>query len=123
MAGGAVEAPAVTAYSIVLVTIGSADEGERIAAALVGEELAACVNVIGPIRSIYRWEGQVQRDEEVLLVIKTRTALVGAVELRVRTLHSYQTPEIIAVPIVAGSAPYLDWLARATRGPEMNEDS
>jgi periplasmic divalent cation tolerance protein len=102
---------------IVLVTVGSADEGERIAETLVGEQLVACVNVIGPIRSIYRWEGHVQRDDEHLLVMKTRTALFDAVAARVCALHSYQTPEVIALPITAGSAGYLAWLTAATRSP------
>jgi periplasmic divalent cation tolerance protein len=98
----------------VLVTTGSQEEGERISDALVGEQLAACVNVIGPIRSIYRWENQVQRDAEFLLVIKTRTALFSALQARVAALHSYRTPEIIALPIVAGADAYLDWLRAAT---------
>src|ERR1043166_824072 len=104
----------MTEFIIVLVTVGSADEGERLAEAVVGEQLAACVNVVGPVRSIYRWEGRVQRDEERLLIIKTRNALFDALTASLRELHSYQTPEIIALPIVAGSDRYLDWLAGAT---------
>jgi len=97
-----------------LVTVGSVDEGERIASTLVGEGLAACVNIVGAIQSIYWWEGRVQRDEEQLLIIKTRTEKFAAVEARVRALHSAQTAEVIALPITSGSAPYLDWLRSAT---------
>lgn len=101
---------------VVLVTVGSPAEGERIADALVTEALAACVNIVGPIRSVYRWEGQVQRDEELLLIIKTRAGLFAQLDTRVRALHSYQTPEVVALPITAGSQAYLDWLRGATRG-------
>jgi periplasmic divalent cation tolerance protein len=101
----------------VLVTVGSREQGERIAEAVVGEQLAACVNVIGPVRSIYRWEEQLQRDDEWLLVIKARAASFDALAARVRALHSYQTPEVIAVPLTAGSAAYLEWLRGATRSP------
>jgi len=107
----------VTDCIIVLVTVGSREEGERIAEALVGEQRAACVNVVGPIRSIYRWENVVQRDEELLLIIKTRAALFAEVAARVHALHSYQTPEVIALPITAGSEAYLDWLRGVTARP------
>ena len=102
---------------VVLVTVGSRDEGERIATALVDDQLAACVNIVGPIESIYRWENRVQRDQELLLVIKTRAALVDDLEARVKALHSYQTPEVIALPITAGSQAYLEWLRGSTRAP------
>jgi len=100
---------------VVLVTVSSRDEAEHIAAAVVSEELAACVNIVGPIESIYRWDNRVQHDQELLLVIKTRAALAGELEARVRALHSYQTPEVIALPITSGSPNYLDWLRSATR--------
>jgi periplasmic divalent cation tolerance protein len=99
---------------VVLVTVGSRQEGERIASAVVGEQLAACVNIVGPIESIYRWDDQVRHDQELLLVIKSRSALFGALAARVTALHSYQTPEVIAVSISAGPRPYLDWLCGAT---------
>ena len=102
---------------VVLVTVGSREEGERIAEALVSEQQAACVNLVGPIRSIYRWENAVQRDEELLLIIKTRAALFAEVAARVRALHSYQTPEVIALPITAGAEAYLDWLRGVTERP------
>ncbi len=107
---------AVSEYVVCLVTVGSQSEGERIADALVSEELAACVNLLGPIRSVYRWEGTVHRDEELLLIIKTRGELFGRVSARVRALHSYRTPEVIALPVTAGSEDYLAWLRAATGG-------
>jgi len=99
---------------VVLVTAGSAEEAARIARALVDERLAACGNVVGPIRSIYRWQGAVEEADEHLLVLKARAADVAALEARVRTLHSYDVPEVIALPVVGGSAAYLAWLADAT---------
>lgn len=101
----------------VLVTAGAREEAERIAEALVMERLAACVNVVGPITSIYHWEGRVERGQELLLVIKTRAALFEQLEARVKSLHSYQNPEVIALPISAGTAAYLDWLRGETRAP------
>lgn len=100
---------------IVFVTVASRDEGERIAEALVGEQVAACVNVVGPIRSIYRWQGEVCRDDEHLLLIKTTRARYPALEARVKALHSYEVPEVVALPIEMGSAAYLEWLAKSVR--------
>jgi periplasmic divalent cation tolerance protein len=101
-------------FVVVLVTAASADEAVHIARALVDERLAACANVIGPIRSIYRWQEAVEDAEEHLLVIKARTSDFPALEERVRELHTYDVPEIVALPLRAGSAPYLLWLADAT---------
>lgn len=95
---------------MVFVTAGSPEEGERLARALVEERLAACVNRITPVRSIYRWEGKVEQSEEELLVIKTRRSLFDHVKKRVQELHSYSVPEIVALPIVEGSEGYLRWL-------------
>jgi periplasmic divalent cation tolerance protein len=100
---------------VVLVTTGSADEGARIGRTLVSERLAACVNVVGPIRSIYRWEGAVEDAEEWLLVLKARAADFAALEARVRALHSYAVPEVLALPVYGGSAAYLAWLDEATK--------
>ena len=99
---------------VVLVTVASADEGDRLAQALIGEHLAACVSMVGPVTSTYRWQGKIVREEERLLIIKTRAALFPALEARVRALHSYTTPEVIALPLTAGSRAYLDWLAAET---------
>lgn len=97
-------------FLVVLVTASSNEEAELIAEALVGERLAACVSIAGPVRSVYRWEGVVERSDEQLLIIKTRGAVFEALAERVRELHSYTTPEVIALPIEAGSASYLGWL-------------
>ncbi len=101
-------------FVVVLVTAGTPDEAARIGRALVDEGLAACVNVVGPIRSIYRWQGAVEDGTEHLLLVKARAADVPALEVRVRALHSYELPEVVALPIVAGSLPYLAWLGDAT---------
>jgi periplasmic divalent cation tolerance protein len=98
-------------FRLVLVTAGSEEDAAKIAKALVEERLAACVNIVPNIRSIYRWQGQVEDDQESLLVIKTTESALVALEERVRALHSYDVPEVIALPLDQGSAPYLDWLA------------
>ncbi len=95
---------------VVLVTCGSGEEAAHIARELVGERLAACVNIGSPIRSIYRWQGKISDDEEVLLVIKSTRALFDAVRRTVERLHSYQVPEVICLPIIDGSPNYLNWL-------------
>jgi periplasmic divalent cation tolerance protein len=104
----------MTDVILVLVTAGSEEEAEKITHALVEERLAACVNIIHPIRSIYRWEGKVQSDREWLLIIKTQQIHFTAVEARVKALHSYQVPEVIALPVVNGSEKYLRWVKGET---------
>lgn len=100
---------------VVLVTAATAEEAARIGRALVAERLAACVNVVGPIRSIYRWQGDVEEADEHLLVVKARAADVAALEARIRALHSYDVPEVLALSVVGGSAAYLSWLDEATK--------
>jgi len=100
----------------VLTTAGSPAEAEVLAEALVVERLAACVQTT-PVRSRYVWKGELQRDEEVLLVIKTREALFEALRARIRALHSYETPEIVMVPVAAVDSDYLAWLEAGTREP------
>lgn len=100
----------MTDYRIVLTTAGSAEEGERIASALVEAQLAACVNIIAPITSVYRWKGAVQKEQEWLLLIKTTTSAFEKVSQKIRELHSYDLPECIQIPIEAGSAEYLTWI-------------
>lgn len=90
---------------------GSREEADRIAAALVERRLAGCVQIVGPVRSVYRWQGQVEQADEWLCLVKTTREQYAAVEAAIRELHSYDCPEIIATPIVAGSAAYLAWLA------------
>lgn len=101
--------------SVVLVTAPDLAAAEHLANALVDERLAACANIVGPIRSIYRWRGERHSDEEFLLIIKTRRGLFDELAARVRALHSYETPEIIELPITAGSPPYLEWILASTR--------
>ncbi len=99
---------------IVLVTCGSEEEALNISRALVEEQLAACVNLISPVRSIYRWEGKIWDEKEWLLIIKTQGKRFDELEKKVKSLHSYSVPEIITLPIIAGSSSYLDWLAEMT---------
>jgi periplasmic divalent cation tolerance protein len=94
----------------VTTTAGSREEADRIATTLVDRRLAACVQIVGPIRSVYRWEGQIEHSEEWLCQIKTTREQYAAVEAAIREVHSYDCPEIIATPIVAGSEAYLQWL-------------
>src|SRR5204862_4502607 len=96
---------------VVLMTAASFEEAARIAEALVNQRLAACVQVLPEMQSIYFWQGGVQRDREVLMIAKTVRANFAELEQRVRAMHSYETPEIVALPIVAGSERYLEWLA------------
>ncbi len=96
------------------VTCGSVEEAERIGRALVERHQAACVNIVPRILSLYRWEGAVQRDEEVLLLAKTRRELVDAVVRTVRALHSYELPCVTALPILDGHRDYLVWVAEET---------
>ena|SRR5918992_5672984 len=106
----------MTDYILILVTAGSETEAETIARTLVEERLVACVNIVSPIRSLYRWEGKVADEREWLLIIKTPASHFAAVEARVQALHSYQVPEVIAVPIQAGSGAYLRWIREETEG-------
>ena len=101
---------------VVLVTCGSAKEARRIARALAEARLAACGNVIeAPMRSIYRWKGKVEAAREYLLILKTSRRRFAALETMVKRLHSYDVPEIIALPIVAGSEDYLHWIDDCTK--------
>ncbi len=104
----------MTSARVVLVTTPDAETAERIAQALVDERLAACGNIVPGVVSIYRWEEQVQRDEEALLVLKTEQAQVEALQVRVVALHPYDVPEVVVLPILDGHAPYLAWVARST---------
>ena len=101
---------------VVLVTVPSREDSERIAEALVGESLAACVNILGPIRSIYRWQGAVCRDDEYLLLIKTTAARYAELEARVLALHTYENPEVISVAVEKGAVGYLGWIKDVTGG-------
>src|SRR5262245_55366825 len=107
----------MTDSSVIFVTTGSETEAETIAKALVEERLVACVNLLPPVRSIYRWEGNVTDEREWLMVMKTTIERFPAVEKRVRALHSYQVPEVIALPITGGAERYLRWLRESISEP------
>ena len=92
-------------------TAANREEAARIADMLVGAHLAACVQILPEMESVYRWQGKIERQAEVLLIAKTTKAKFDELESEVRALHSYETPEIVAVPLVAGSTPYLEWLS------------
>lgn len=94
----------------VLITAANNEEAVRLAEMLVGSHLAACVQILPEMESVYRWQGKIERQPEILLVVKTTRAHFEELEREVRALHSYDTPEIVALPIVAGSEPYLRWL-------------
>lgn len=104
-------------FFVVLSTCGSIAEAERIGRALVDESLAACVNVVPGLRSIYRWNDAIQSDEEVLMIVKTTAACLEAVRERLVALHPYELPEVVALPVADGHHPYLAWVATATRTP------
>ena len=95
---------------VVFLTAANGEEATRLADLLIGAHLAACVQIFPEMESVYRWEGKIERQSEILLLAKTTTAKFADLEREVRALHSYETPEIVAVPIVAGSIPYLQWL-------------
>jgi len=99
---------------VVFMTAANGEEATRLAEMLVGAHLAACVQILPEMESVYRWQGKIERQSEVLLIAKTTKAKFDELEREVRALHSYDTPEIIAVPVITGSAPYLDWLNSAT---------
>lgn len=97
-------------YIQVMVTTETKEQARAIAQSLVGEKLAACVQILDSVESTYRWKGEVESARECLCLIKTRERLFGKVEAAIKSLHSYETPEIIAVPVVDGSKDYLRWL-------------
>ena len=101
---------------VVLITAADEAEAGRIAEMLVARRLAACVQILPGMLSIYVWQGEVQREREVLLLAKTTRAHFDELEREVRAIHSYETPEIIALPIAAASEPYLKWLVSSFEG-------
>lgn len=107
----------MTDMIVVYVTSGKISEAKKIARALVEKRLAACVNIIPKITSIYTWKDHIHTDEEALLVIKTRRPRFDALRRCVESLHSYEVPEVIALPIVEGAANYLNWIEQSV--PEV----
>lgn len=97
-------------FLVVYITAPPGEEAQRLARALVSEKLAACVNRIPRVESVYSWEGRVECDSEDLLIVKTRAEVFDQLKTRVRALHSYDVPEIIAIPIVEGDESYLEWM-------------
>jgi len=100
---------------VVLTTCASEEEALQIANVLVEGHLAACVNILSPVRSIYRWEGKIWNEKESLLLIKTVRDRFEELKVKIKCLHSYTVPEMICLPIIAGSAPYLEWLEEMTK--------
>jgi periplasmic divalent cation tolerance protein len=109
-----VTAPAPDAIAVVVTTTDSADEAERLARGLVEARLAACVQIVGPVRSAFRWEGSVSVETEWQLVVKTAAARVDELSAWIAAEHSYDVPEVIAVPVVGGYGPYLRWVTDET---------
>lgn len=104
----------------VFMTAANREEAARLAEMLVGARLAACVQILPEIESVYRWKGKVERQREVLLIAKTTALKFEELEREVRAIHSYATPEIVALPIVAGSAPYLQWLISGVASDDLS---
>jgi periplasmic divalent cation tolerance protein len=105
----------INEYIQVFTTVEKREDADRIASAVVRERVAACAQIVGPIRSTYWWKGKVEEAGEWLCVMKTRKDLFSALEKEIKKIHPYDVPEIIALPIVAGSASYLEWLQEETK--------
>lgn len=103
----------------VFMTAANEDEATNIAKTLVEERLCACVNIVPKIRSIYRWEGKICDDQEVMLIAKSTSSLAPAIVERVKALHSYDTPEVICLPVASGSNDYLGWINQSVK-PETS---
>ncbi len=99
---------------VVFITAPDEDEAEKIARELVENRLAGCVNIVKDIRSIYSWQGTIEDDKEILMIVKTQKSIFDVLIKKVKELHSYTVPEIIALPIIQGSADYLKWLKEVT---------
>ena len=99
---------------LVMITTGSEEEAARIAEGLLKERLIACANLLGGIRSLYRWQGKVCDDREILMLCKTERRLFSRLSQKVKSIHSYEVPEIIALPMVEGWPPYLEWVEQET---------
>ena len=106
-------------YIIVLNTCNSDDIASTISETLVSKKLAACVNIITGIESVYQWQGKIVRDKERLLIIKTRQSLFSQLKHEIQELHDYELPEIIAIPIEAGEKNYLNWIKSSTNAMEI----
>ena len=101
---------------VILITTGSDDEARKVADVLLAQKKAACVNIVPRVNSLFWWQGKINSDEEILLIIKTRASILAEVVNLVKKVHSYEVPEIIALPIIGGNEEYLKWI-----GEEVNE--
>ncbi|XP_011016890.1 PREDICTED: protein CutA, chloroplastic isoform X1 [Populus euphratica] len=111
MEGNSDTVPSIVVY----VTVPNREAGKKLASSIVKEKLAACVNIVPGIESVYQWQGEIQSDAEELLIIKTRQSLLEALTEHVKANHEYEVPEVISLPITGGSIPYLKWLKDSTR--------
>lgn len=102
-------------YMVVFVTVANEEEAAKIAKAIVEEKLAGCVNIVRNVRSIYFWQGKIEDESEVLMIIKTKAELFDKLSERIKSIHSYTVPEIIGLKIKKGSESYLKWLSEVTR--------
>jgi len=100
-----------TGFAVVLVTASGLEEGNKITAAILDKRLAACVNIVPKISSLFWWQGKIDAADEVLLIIKTRSSRIKDIIAEVKSIHSYSVPEVIALPVMAGNSDYLDWIA------------
>ncbi len=101
----------MTGFAVVLVTASGLDEGNKITSVILDKRLAACVNIVPKISSLFWWQGKIDAADEVLLIIKTRASRIKDIIDAVKSVHSYSIPEVIALPVIAGNADYLDWIA------------
>jgi periplasmic divalent cation tolerance protein len=102
-------------YTVIFITASGKKEADKIAKALLKHKLAACVNIIKSIESIFWWQGKVQKAKEVLLIVKSKKEKLAGIIRLVKSMHSYSVPEIISLPIIAGNKPYLDWVNESIR--------
>ena len=102
-------------YIVIFVTTKDVKQAQKIANGLLQDKLIACANIVGGVRSLFWWEGKVDSAKEALLILKTKKSLFKKAAARVRALHSYQTPEIIALPIIEGNEDYLKWISASVR--------
>ncbi len=115
--------PQKTSKAIVIfITAASNNEAKKIGHILIEENLIACCNIVQSVESIFRWQGKLHSEQEVLMLCKTREELFGTIEKRVRQLHSYEVPEIIAMPITQGSEDYLNWIVKETKPDQETRD-
>jgi periplasmic divalent cation tolerance protein len=107
----------------VFMTAAGREEAQRLAEMLIEKRLAACVQILPDMESVYRWQGKVEQQREVLLIVKTIRSKFEVLEKAVRAAHSYETPEIVALPLIAGSGPYLEWLTTSVDAEVEDEPS